>query len=220
MTDRHGVVAAFTWLPGRLHLFITHTHEHRGIAKQIKEALTSPYRVDGFVAHDDIEPTRLWEDEITSALRTCDALLALLTPGFHESKWCDQEVGWVLGRERPLVASVNMGATPHGFIGRFQAIPRFGDDPAQIAEALHRALLDHPSTAEAARDALVYGLEYSTSWEMSKQTFQVLQTRRDFTGSQLERIRAAYRNNPEVSDSFYVQNNIRAFMHARGGPDP
>ena len=89
MTDRHGGVAAFTWLPGRLRLFITHTHEHRGIAKQIKETLTSPYRVDGFVAHDDIEPTRLWEDEITTALRTCDGLLALLTPGFHESKWCD-----------------------------------------------------------------------------------------------------------------------------------
>jgi TIR domain len=120
------------WRSDHVRLFITHTHEHRGMAKQIKEALVFPYRVDAFVAHDDIEPTRLWEDEITNALRTCDALLALLTPGFHESKWCDQEVGWVLGRDMPLVASVNMGATPHGFIGRFQAIPRFGDDPARL----------------------------------------------------------------------------------------
>jgi hypothetical protein len=33
----------------------------------------------------DIEPTRKWQDEIELALSTADALVAMLTPGFHES---------------------------------------------------------------------------------------------------------------------------------------
>lgn len=154
-----------------------------------------------------------------TALRTCDALLALLTPGFHESKWCDQEVGWVLGRDGPLVASVDMGATPHGFIGRFQAIPRFGDDPEQIAEALYRALVDHPSTADAARTGLVEALENSSSFAVSKKVFRLLDPIPNFTESQLARIRAAYHDNPQVEGAYYVRSRISDFLHDREVPD-
>jgi hypothetical protein len=34
-------------------------------------------------------------------LHSCDALVGILHEGFRESPWCDQEVGIVLGREKP-----------------------------------------------------------------------------------------------------------------------
>ena len=71
-----------------------------------------------FVAHIDIEPTREWQDEIESALETCDALAAYLTPDFVISRWCDQEVGFCVGRALPILP-IRMGVDPHGFIAKY-----------------------------------------------------------------------------------------------------
>lgn len=51
---------------------------------QVKTALRD-VAVDGFVAHEDIEPTSEWVTEIETALETCDALATFLTPTFHET---------------------------------------------------------------------------------------------------------------------------------------
>jgi hypothetical protein len=48
------------------------------------------FGVSAFVAHENIEPTK-WQDEIEKALLSMNALAAILMPGFHESKWTDQE---------------------------------------------------------------------------------------------------------------------------------
>ena len=37
------------------------------------------------------------EDEIEAALFSMDALVAVVTPGFVESKWADQEIGVAIG---------------------------------------------------------------------------------------------------------------------------
>jgi hypothetical protein len=48
------------------------------LAKELKDALVL-YAIDGFVAHEDIEPTKEWLIEIETALETCHGLVALLT---------------------------------------------------------------------------------------------------------------------------------------------
>jgi nucleoside 2-deoxyribosyltransferase len=77
----------------------------------------SEYGVTGFVAHEDIEPTKEWEEEIRLALTTCDALAALLRDGFRASTWTDQEVGFAIGRGI-LVVPIRMGLDPYGFMAR------------------------------------------------------------------------------------------------------
>ncbi len=79
------------------------------------------FGISAFVAHQDIQPTKAWQDEIENALTTMDAFVALLTEGFHESEWTDQEVGFALVRGIPVV-SVRLGRDPYGFIGKFQAL--------------------------------------------------------------------------------------------------
>ena len=79
------------------------------------------YGISAFVAHNDIEPTTEWQDEIEKALATCDAMVVLMREGFHASKWTDQEIGYAMGRGRMVIA-VRLGQDPYGFIGRFQAI--------------------------------------------------------------------------------------------------
>ena len=54
-----------------------------------------------------------------------DALIAILTPGFNESKWTDQEIGVAIGRKVPIVP-IRIGLDPYGFIGKYQALQGAG----------------------------------------------------------------------------------------------
>jgi hypothetical protein len=89
------------WTAGKLRLFVSHVSRIKTSATRLKAALDT-FGVDAFVAHEDIEPTQEWalelELELELALRSMHALCAIVTPDFHTSLWCDQEVGFALGR--------------------------------------------------------------------------------------------------------------------------
>lgn len=79
------------WTPGYFRLFVSHLTEHGSYVEKLKMSLR-PFHVSTFVAHIDITPTREWEDEIRLALRTADALVALLHEGFHGSPWTTRKL--------------------------------------------------------------------------------------------------------------------------------
>jgi len=87
------------WADDTFRLFISHTSANKVLAGHLRDTLAR-WRVDGFVAHTAIDPTEQWVDVIEHALRTCDALVALMSEDFSASRWCDQEVGvaYALGK--------------------------------------------------------------------------------------------------------------------------
>ncbi|HEX6687128.1 MAG TPA: toll/interleukin-1 receptor domain-containing protein [Solirubrobacterales bacterium] len=134
------------WGEGFFRLFLSHTKASKQLAGKIRERLLEQ-GIDAYVAHDLIEPTKEWMDEIETALRTCDATAAILSEDFVGSQWCDQEIGISIGR-RILIIAVRQGADPHGFISKFQAVP--GDAtplaPENIATNLRETLVSHDLT--------------------------------------------------------------------------
>lgn len=112
------------WKPGFFRLFISHLSENKVSALNLKRCLQD-YGIDGFVAHEDITPSKEWELEIEAALFSLDALCAIVVPGFEKSRWCDQEVGIALGRKK-MVFSIKKGKNPYGFFGKYQALPSQG----------------------------------------------------------------------------------------------
>jgi TIR domain len=127
------------WQPGHFRLFVSHASQKRASAHRLKEALAS-FQIAAFVAHDDIEPTKEWQPEIETALRTMDALVAIISPEFVLSKWCDQEVGIAIGRNK-LVVPLRVGSDPHGFLGKFQGLQTNGSDASAIAKQVFGILL-------------------------------------------------------------------------------
>ncbi|MBF0320330.1 MAG: toll/interleukin-1 receptor domain-containing protein [Nitrospirae bacterium] len=105
---------------GYYRVFLSHQTEYRVEAAELKAKL-SLFGITCFVAHEDIEPLKEWQIEIENALFSMDALIALMTSDFHDSKWTDQEVGVAFGREVPII-SIKLGSDPYGFIGKFQAL--------------------------------------------------------------------------------------------------
>lgn len=122
------------WEPNFFRLFISHVSNNKSSAANLKICLAF-YGIDGFVAHDDIEPTKEWELEIGKALFTMDALCAIISKGFIGSKWCDQEVGIALGQHKP-VFTIEHGGVPHGFIARFQALKNKDGNAVSVAKDL------------------------------------------------------------------------------------
>ena len=121
-------------------LFISHIAKHKDKATRLKDCL-APYCISGFVAHEDILPTLEWQSEIEKALYTMDAFVAIHTPGFSQSLWTQQEIGFAVGRGVKII-SLRMGEDPTGFIAKRQALPRRDRTAEQIAleiDALLRA---------------------------------------------------------------------------------
>jgi hypothetical protein len=90
------------WKKNFFKLFLSHISSFKKETAKLQKSLLS-YGITSFVAHEDIEPTKEWQSEIEIALKTMDGLASLLTPGFHESKWTDQEVGVAIGRSVPIL---------------------------------------------------------------------------------------------------------------------
>lgn len=168
-------------IDGDFKLFLSHTHANKALAGEIRSALAE-HGIDAFVAHEMIEPTKEWQEEIETALGTCDALAALWTPDFVGSRWCDQEVGFALGRGR-LVVAIKQGADPHGFAGKYQAIPGDLSDwnagtmiAKRIVGTLWGSDMTRPLMARSA--ALAYAK--STSFDNARSnTARLLQLRAD-----------------------------------------
>jgi len=198
------------WRKGMFKLFITHLATHREFAGELQEALLR-FRISAFVAHNDIEPTQEWQTQIESALATCDALVALLHPQFHESKWTDQEIGFVMGRGIS-VSSIRFGEDPYGFIGRFQAFQGQEKSAAQLACELFEAYRKNKQTQARMAEILVGLLEESPSVAAAKTRMDYLEELEVWESSFSSRILAAVKNNPQVGYAWEIPGRIERLV--------
>lgn len=202
------------WRPGHFRLFITHPSQIKDSVHKVKQELIK-YQIAAFVAHDDIEPTKEWQAEIESALRTMDALAAFLTPDFLQSRWCDQEAGIAIGRGK-LIVPVRAGADPHGFLGKYQGMNAKGKTATQVAPDLVAVLLKHELSFPRMADALIERLASSGSWNAARATIGLIEDIPRLNQVQSARLLATIDDNSEVADAFGVPDRIRALI-ARGG---
>ncbi len=126
-------------------LFISHLAKDKDKATRLKACLAE-HCISGFVAHEDIYPTLEWQSEIERGLFSMDAMVAVHTVGFSESMWCQQEVGFALGRGVKVI-SLKMGEDPTGFISKRQALPRLNRRAEDVAAEIAGLLSADPATA-------------------------------------------------------------------------
>ena len=194
------------WRKGMFRLFVTHLATYRELAAELQEALLR-YGISAFVAHNDIEPTQEWQAQIETALATCDAVVALLHPGFHESNWTDQELGFGMGRGVP-VFSVRFGQDPYGFIGRFQAFKGDGKSATQLARELFEAYRKNKETQARMADILLGLFEESISFASAKANMDYLEELEVWDPSFSARIQAAVKSNSQVGDAWGVPERV------------
>jgi hypothetical protein len=202
------------WTPGYFRIFISHISAMKTNAHQLKHAL-SKYHIAAFVAHDDIKPTKEWQEEIERALRTMDVLAAIISPGFIESHWCDQEVGIAIGHGK-LIVPLCVEVTPHGFLGKYQSAKIKGLVAPQVAEELFQILIEHPQSSERMSDALVDRMVTSPSFDTSRETIGLLQKAQRLNNSQVAKLVQSIESNSQVGNAIRVPDRIRALVSKIG----
>ena len=187
------------WGEGSVRIFISHVAKCRGLAREIQEGLTD-FGIASFVAHKDIEPAADWQSEIELALFSMDMLVALLTEGFSESKWTDQEVGVAIGREVPVV-SVALGVDPYGFIGKYQAI--LGKDIDQILNEILSILFRRDGVRDVANNAFIKKVANADSFDRANFLARYLPMLDQLSPEQEQALVEAFNSNSQVYCAYH-----------------
>ena len=181
------------WADDQFRLFLSHKTEVKKETAVLKQQLRV-FGISCFVAHEDIHPTKEWQNEIENALATMDGFVALMTKTFHESFWTDQEVGFALARNVPLIA-VKFEQDPYGFIGKFQALSSNWDS---AAEEIARLLLHQ----ERMLGAYIQALTKCRNFDEGNRLGSLLKAIKALSEQQADEIITAYNNNGELRGSF------------------
>jgi hypothetical protein len=174
-----------------LTLFASHLADHKAFVSKVSQGLNS-YGISLFVAHDAIEPGTIFEDEIRRSLDSVDGAVFFIHQGFRESAWCDQEVGWLMGRKVPFHTIRFTNEAPHGFISPQQALTV---QPDISASRIARDILDWCSNSVKFRprliDSLLVRLEKSLLFTTTDELWSILgkiETMSEFQLDELLRI--------------------------------
>ena len=200
------------WKDSHFRLFLSHISAHKEFAAILQAALVR-WKIDAFVAHNDIQPTAQWVQEIEGALATMDALAAILSPGFDDSNWTDHEIGWALGRGL-LVLPLRHGLDPYGLFGKYQAYTIVGKQPDGVAMDIVSLLINHPLTSSRMASTMVFVLENSGSYADAKLNMNKVEEipHLKLSPDLLARIENAINTNGQVKDAFGVPERITSFV--------
>jgi hypothetical protein len=202
------------WEPNHFRLFLSHLSSFKATTAKLRISLRR-FAISGFVAHEDVEPTKEWQDEIEAALFSMDALVALVTPKFVESKWADQEVGIAIGRGS-LVIPVMREAVPHGFIGKFQGVNGKGKSILQVATGIFEALINSSQT----RSRLLTCLVDTTVLELNEiaalARLRTLASVPNIPKAFLERLRDGAARSRTFQRSIPLLSELQGLLQARG----
>ncbi|QAR34018.1 toll/interleukin-1 receptor domain-containing protein [Geovibrio thiophilus] len=198
------------WEKPGLRLFLSHKANYKKETKILKDELAK-FGIRAFVAHEDITPSAEWQTEIERALSSMDALVALLTPDFHESEWTDQEVGIAFGRRVPII-SLRLGRDPYGFFGKWQGISCIGKTDSKKAEKIFSILFKKHCKRHELFNGIIFNFKNSSSFANSKANFQKLEEITPFSDEEKELIKEAYNSNSQNYGCTYAKNRLNTLM--------
>ncbi|WP_165497020.1 toll/interleukin-1 receptor domain-containing protein [Rhodococcus sp. ABRD24] len=180
-----------------LFMFASHLTTHRALVAAVANRLER-YNITLFVAHDSIAVDNPWAAEIENALDRADAGVVFVHDGFKQSDWCDQEVGWMLGRKIPVFAFM-FDATAYGPLGQRQAEQvRGAADPTKIAESIVDRAKAKPELVAGLTASLVNAISASGSFATTDAVWARLRELRSLDSGQCAQLLEATKTNTQI----------------------
>jgi hypothetical protein len=200
----------------KIKIFLSHKAEYKKETADLKEHLER-WGFSCFVAHEDIQPTKEWQNEIENALFSMDVLLALMTENFHDSDWTDQEMGVAVGRG-VFTIPVKMGKDPYGFIGKYQAIIGSWQKPILIVRGIYDVLASHNRFKDIMFKSLILNLEKTISFEGSHFLIkEVLPYFKMLDTNQVNEIKQVFEKNDQMHGCYIVRRDLPNVLHTLTG---
>lgn len=195
------------WKQGFARVFISHRDAHKAQARELSEALED-YGMACFVAHDTIQPRKLWRSEILKGLRTMEVMVVFLTDDFESSVYCNQEIGYAMGRGVPIIALKLGQKDPPGFVSEEQAARGAVDNGLAAAKKLFPLIGEALKREGRMQEVLVANFAVSKSYTDAMARFKLMATHVEkLTTAQADQIAKASRTNNQISGSMYLMNS-------------
>ena len=139
-------------------VFLSHAVEQSDFVREVALAMEEQ-NLAPFMASRDIPKGAEWLPNLEDALQSAEALAAFLTPDFRQSDWCDQEIGYALGRQRPVVPlQLADGLRPYGYLARYQLVETIGLTPPEVAKAIFDTLYVRTREQRKLTASVLHGL--------------------------------------------------------------
>lgn len=194
------------WKSGRVRLFISHRDKHKKKARELADALEA-YGISSFVAHETIGAMTEWQAEIMKGLETMEIMLTFITDDFHESVWVNQEIGFALARNIPILSLKLQSTDPKGFVSGEQALKGNFERPSDSAPKIYRILEKKLNDKKRLQSALITAFIESPSWDDTRNQFDRLnKVVESLSEKEVERIIDGFKKNDQLHRATYLKN--------------
>jgi len=195
----------YSWKSVRI--FLSYSSTDREIAGELKENLED-FKMEVFLAHEDIEPTARWQREIFNNLENCDVFLPILTKNYPDSDWTDQEAGIAYAPDK-LIIPLKVEINPYGFLNKYQALKFRVKRIRQICETIIQTIYKKRlESGHAVRDCIIHSLADSNSFQDAKQKSRLLLEFDKYTKAQLNQLIRVSTENSQIYQSYGAQDNL------------
>lgn len=171
-------------------------------AAGLKTALSAAH-IDAIMARHSIAPGAKWEPTIRNYLEESSALICVATSGYSTRPWCQQEVGWALGRHAPILwIQYEPNEEPCGFLASQQALmPDNADSHSEVATSVATWLANNSNTRDNMAETLLNALENVETYDESRHVAKLLAKLNWLTTDEWSRVEKAAANNDQVRDA-------------------
>ena len=208
------------WRNGMVRLFLSHSSIHRAFVGEIAEELAK-LGVHGFVAHDSLTVDDYWSPQIEACLQTMDAFVALVHPEFIVSQWCQQELGWALGRGVPKLV-LRLGSDIGGPAGARQWPSASGESARQVATRIYEFIAGYSTLETPMADGLITALATANNFTDAGKAADAIALLPTLSEPQWARIAQAFHANSQVGGCALVNRALGPYYrkHSRDWPPP
>jgi hypothetical protein len=199
--------------------FLSYSHQDRVLAGCVKDALGS-YGISLFLAHEDLQPSQEWQDEICRQLNHCEAFFLLLTDSFKDSDWTDQETGIAVALNK-IIVPLKVTLNPYGFVARYQAQSLQAADVGgaldlsnidEVCWNVVRTLSLRSDIGDRIKDSVIEKFAQSAAFREAAHYSSRLQDLEPFHSEQVQEIVRVSCRNGQIYGCFAARDYIRELI--------
>ena len=181
-------------------IFISHSSKNKHDAKNIKNILRDFFPcIEVFVAHDDLQPTQNFNEDIIDKLKKCGLFILLVSKNIVDSNYVQQEIGMGKILNKRILPIRLDDTIQNGFIQQIQGIKKPELDGDLLKIIIEQ--LDFPTSI------LCKFLRHSITFKQTFLLYEILNEKNDFTEEDLIYLKFGLEKNSQISDS-YKKNGI------------
>ena len=203
------------WASKPIRLFISHRDSVKTQVHKLAADLGN-YDISSFVAHDAIEPDEDWQKEIKLALQSMDAMLAYVSDDFFDSAWTNQEIGYALARQVPVITIKIGQKDPAGFIRHKQAIRGDSQNANVNAKKVYETLQKKVTELPRYRAWLIDKFVNAHSFHAASAAFEHLKKITDIQGEEALQLVSAFNSNEQLHRCFALTDDSKFLEWVNG----